>query len=159
MKISSCFTHWRGQTKLQVADAEVWTALPVPQMRRSKVWPMRKPLRNLALRLVGWSGASFVFKCRNFDNMNPLLIEEFLRIFWFLLICDSMNDQVSRPWMIFLRFFSPDHSGFDTSPEIPWISQLFSDKGWFFNDFSVPCPMAFDVLWSFWNDSNFKLGF
>ena len=63
------------QTKIQVADAEAWTAMPVPPMRRSKVWPMRKPLRNLALwfQVVRWSGVRII------DSMVPdiLLIVEF----------------------------------------------------------------------------------
>lgn len=83
-----------------------------------------------------WSGGQvqvFFFQCRNFDNMNPLLIEEFLRIFWFLLADLRQHEWPGERTMkkIFVKFFSPDHSGLDTSLEIPRMPQLFSDKSWF----------------------------
>ena len=47
--------------------------------------------------------------------------------------------------MIFVRFFSPDHSGFDTHQKFHESRNCFQIRV----DFSVPCPMAFDVVWSF----------
>ena len=81
MKISSYFTHWRGANETSgrrrgsVECLARATDEEIQSLTDEETFAQLGLTIGQVVRLPG-----FVFKCRNFDNMNPLLIEEFLLI-------------------------------------------------------------------------------